>query len=204
MGENRRRHARASVVMHTTLFRREDALGTFRVQNLSLGGALVEGTAPLEVGQPFELLLELSPSVLLRATATIVRQVQLPQPSFALAFSEVLDGRAAALEAAVAENLYAAQTASVLVACDDDLVGKDLARAIQSAGHGCIHVTRELEIIHCLEGKSCLRTAIVDSSFGTKGAGQTLAYLADARPQIRSLLMVDAATARVPQNRTRC
>ena len=88
---------------------------------------------------------------------------------------------------------------SVLIACDDDLVGKHLRQALQKLGHACVHVARPLEVIRCLDGETRLRIAIVDLSFGTNAAGALLAYLAGAHPQIRRLLMIEAATARLPQ-----
>jgi hypothetical protein len=196
MRGNKRKHARASVLMHSTLFQGERPLGRFRVQNLSVGGALLEGQPPVARGGSLEILIELSPDVLVRARATVVRVTRHPQPSFALMFTQVANDCDAALAVSVAENLAAAWTAQGLIACDDESIGVELRASLRGLGLPCVLVARPLEVIHCLEVGSRFRCAIVDSAFGADGTGELFRHLADAHPSIRRLLLLDHTAER--------
>jgi hypothetical protein len=200
MGENKRRYVRASVLMYATVFRDDEGLGTFRVQNLSIGGALLEGVCPVNAGEDLELLLELASNVVLRTQATVVRASAASPATFALSFHPLPTTWTAAIQSSVNESLAAVERANVLIVCDREETGIELRADLQALGHNAVSVGGPLEVLRCLELGKGVEIAIVDSAFCNDAAGGLFQLLASEHPRIRRILLVDPATAHLPRH----
>ena len=145
------------------------------------------------VGQPVDLLLELSAKRLVRVRAIVVRASVENRPSFGIAFDEFANGAREVVHAAALQSLAALRRASVLVVYNDDDAARSLRKRVERLGHRAVAVTTTTEAAHCLEAENRICVALVDPFLDVDRGRALLLYLAEKHPAVRRVLIVETA-----------
>src|SRR4051794_18731244 len=116
VGKEKRRGPRGPVSATAVLLRGEQHLGSFRVLNLSAGGALLVGRPPDGPAEELDVLVRLSTGRTVRAPASIVREDSVDEASvFALAFGMIAKDDHEAIHNVVLTALEDARDATALI-----------------------------------------------------------------------------------------
>jgi ActR/RegA family two-component response regulator len=189
-GGERRKHPRASLVASVVLWRNEQRLGSFPVVNLSAGGVLLSGEAPVADGTEVLAVLRLGGDSSLRATAKVARAIgSRAGASFALSFAHLAPEAEEAIGAAVKAALALTLDAAVLIVDDSTEVCSALGRQLNRMGLRSCAATTPLEAVGLLEQPNQIEIALIDLRLGSATGLDLLAYLAEQHPAIRRVLM---------------
>jgi hypothetical protein len=173
------------------------SVGSYRVLNLSSGGALLVGRVPA-VTQGLEVLVRLSTGRTVRANATVAREEGDGDAAvFAIAFSHVTPADQEVIGKVVLTALEDARdaTALIVVAVPEDW--HLLRRELTTLGHPSFVVSTREDALRFLEAPNVLTVAFVDTSLPAGNVEQVLSTLATNHPHIRRVAMaVPSKTAR--------
>ena len=173
--------------------------GTFAVENLSVGGALLVGELALVDGEVIKLLLELGGNPIV-VSGQVVR---VAKPSgdrrrVAVAFREVSPSSQGRIQASVVNTLQRQRAASpplVLVFAERVDVRKALERDLAALGVHSLAAATSLEGVRQLEDVSLrFETVIVDAELDPEV--DVVSYVIRAHPQIRRILLSDQELVR--------
>jgi CheY-like chemotaxis protein len=198
--DDRRRHARLDPIATAAVYDGARLLGTFLVNDLSAGGAALEGENNLDVGADVTLRLTLPGRPTLSFEAKVLRhQVSsLRRQRCAVAFRDVPPDQISALRDGIAEALQRDRerrlNASVLVLDPSPDVREALQRDLLALGNIAVCVATPLEAVAWLARQdSRILVVMVDLAAGPAQGLDLLEYLASELPQIRRVVMGDGA-----------
>jgi CheY-like chemotaxis protein len=176
--------------MSAALSRNCARLGTFRVINLSAGGALFRGARPVAVGDAIDLALSLPGGQYVDTSAVVLREGRLHErPTFAVAFVDPSPAARDAIEAVVRAALEELRTAEVLVVDFSEQACRDCAERLQRLGLRSYGVTTALEALHTLDADHHFQAALVNVYLGADDGREVLVHLATKHPRVRRILM---------------
>jgi CheY-like chemotaxis protein len=197
VGKEKRRGPRGPVSATAVLLRGEQHLGSFRVLNLSAGGALLVGRppdAPASAPEDFEVLVRLSTGRTVRAHATIVREDSIDEASvFALAFGKIAQDDNDAIHNVVLTALEDARDATALIVAGAPEAWHLLRRELSGLGHPSFVVSTREDALRFVDAPNLLTVALVDLALHAKDVDDVLTTLAAKHPHIRRIVMATPA-----------
>lgn len=192
----RRYHRRARVAATASLLRERGATGTYPIENLCAGGALLSGVrSPLEPGERLRVVLRIPRNSAFFINAHVVRQEQTAagEGLVALAFYDVPAWIEDALQEEVVRALEREEhdrTPTVLVVDDSAEIRTALGRQLGALGYRSLLAAAPLDVIRLLHGTSVAPVAaLVDLFLGPADGLDVIAFLADEFPGVRRVLM---------------
>jgi CheY-like chemotaxis protein len=191
---DRRRHERGEVVARCEVFSASRHFGSYLVNDLSAGGACLIGEAPLLVGAPVRLLLQLPGRKPIGLAAKVVRRTanSARVQRFAVAFGALAAADEDAIHEALMvglENARAQALARVLVFRGGDLPEGALERDLREAGCPSVAVGTPLEAVARLTGQQTFATALVDLAHAAAAGLDFLEFLGTEHPRIRRVVV---------------
>jgi CheY-like chemotaxis protein len=189
-----RRDTRAPLLATALVSKDGEALGLFKLVNLSAGGALLSGRLEMPVGTRMEVTLRMPWRPSMRMEAELARvDSSSGEATFALAFPTLPASDGDVIHSAVVHLLRKVRSARVLVVTEQELeVCHSFVVAIEDLGCSAIAVTTVGEALRLLEASSTLRVVIFDERLRRNGSPDLLAHLAREQPKIRRVLLSDA------------
>ena len=173
--------------------------GTFAVESLSVGGALLVGELALVDGEVIKVLLELGGNPIV-VSGQVVRVVEPSEGGrrVAVAFREVSPSSQSRLQASVVNALQRRRAASpslVLVFAERIEIRKALERDLAGLGIHSLAAATSLEGIRQLDDVSLrFETVIVDAELDPEV--DVVSYVIRAHPGIRRILLSDQELVR--------
>jgi hypothetical protein len=194
LGKEKRRGPRGPVSATAVLLKGEHHLGSFRVLNLSAGGALLVGRPPDGPSDDLEVLVRLSTGRTVRAPAAIVREDSVDEASvFALAFGTVATDDLEAIHNVVLTALEDARDATALIVAGAPEAWHLLRRELGSLGHPSFVVSTREDALRFVGAPNVLTLALVDLALNAKDVDDVLTTLAAKYPHIRRIVMASPA-----------
>jgi CheY-like chemotaxis protein len=201
--QDRRRSPRVPLPARASLRQGEQALGDFDVVDLSAGGALLAGPAPVAVGTAVTLILALAPGegepVTLAGRVLRERPAQPgAAPGYVVAFTDPPAAEAARIRDRIAAVQARTHEAHVLVVDGSPLAGFALQTQLGEMGHTALVVTTPLGAVHALGLPNRIVVALValpEVDVGRADGLDLMAHLADQHPYIRRVLLTAHAPA---------
>jgi CheY-like chemotaxis protein len=191
----RRRHPRSEVVASATVLAASGYAGSFLVENLSAGGALLTGDPRVELGERVTMLLHLPSRQPIRLTAEIIRREvrESQERAYAVAFRQISPADEDAIQDLVLHTLERLHDESkpIVLVVDDILEARHaLERDLRALGRRAVSVATPLEAVDQLSHTDRrIDTALVDLRLGHADGLELMAFLADSHPDIRRVLM---------------
>jgi CheY-like chemotaxis protein len=193
--EQRRQHERAPLALSATAFRDRARLGSFRVVNLSAGGALFRGTRPVPVGEQVDLSISLPTGEFVRTRGVVLREGRLHErPIFAVAFAGISAADRRAVQELVAAVLEQMRQAYVLFIDGSEAACRALCEKARRCGFPSFAVTTALEALHLLDAGVKFRSVFVSLYLGGDDGREVLRHLEAKCPGVRRVLMSAALT----------
>jgi hypothetical protein len=172
-------------------------LGSYRVLNLSAGGALLVGRAPGGKERVLEAVVRLSTGRTVRAGARVARQDGRGEAAaFAVAFSGVAPADRKVIGKVVLTALEDARDATALIVVAAPEAWQVLRRELTSLGHPSFVVSTREDALRFLEAPHVLSVALVDLGLPAAHVRQVLSTLAKGHPGVRRVTMAAPRTAR--------
>jgi hypothetical protein len=195
MSDQRRQHQRAPRAISATVSRNCARFGTFRVINLSAGGALFRGSRPAPVGEQIDVALSLPTGTFIDASAVVLREGRLhDRPTFAVMFANLPPESQAAIDAVVRAALEELQRADVLVVDYSEPSCRALGERLLRLGLGSYSVTTALEALHTLAASHRFRAGLIGLYLGADDGREVLVHLGGKHPRVRRVLMAPTMT----------
>ena len=195
MYEQRRQHERAPLALSATAFRESARLGTFRIVNLSAGGALFRGARPVPVGEQVDLSISLPTGEFVRTSGVVLREGRLhDRPIFAVVFAGISAADQRAVQDLVAAVLEQMRQAYVFFVDGSEGACRGLCDRARRCGFPSFAVTTALEALHVLDAGAKFRTVFVSLYLGADDGREVLRYLDARYPGVRRVLMSAALT----------
>jgi hypothetical protein len=191
VGKEKRKGPRGPVSATAVLLRGEQHLGSFRVLNLSAGGALLVGRPPdAPATEDLEVLVRLSTGRTVRAHATIVREDSVDEASvFALAFGKIAADDLDAIHNVVLTALEDAREATALVVAGAPEAWHLLRRELSGLGYASFVVSTREDALRFVDAPNLLTVALVDLALDRSEVDDVLTTLAARHPHIRRIVM---------------
>ena len=190
----RRRSVRVPVLASVTLLRNKENVGAYRVLNLSAGGALLAGAAPVSRADRVEALLQLPAGRPLRLEAVVARESSgPPAPAFAIEFARVSPGAEDLIHQAVVTALQEAQAASVVTVSPSLQMCLALRTELRGLGLLSFAVSSALDAMQFLARPNHVSAVLVDAAVGASLRNDLLASVADEHPRVLRVLGGSAA-----------
>jgi hypothetical protein len=194
-GRDKRRSPRGPVSATVVLLERGKRLGSYRVLNLSAGGALLVGRPP-SPARELEVLVRLSTGRTVQASATIARQEGADEAAvFAVAFSQVPPADRAVIGEVVLTALEDASDATALIVVAASETGHLLRRELTRLGHPSFVVHAREDALRFLQTPNVLHLALVDLSLAPADARYILSTLAENYPHVRRVALARPSRA---------
>jgi hypothetical protein len=186
---DKRGSPRGPVSATAVLLEKGKSVGSYRVLNLSSGGALLVGRVPA-VKRGLEVLLRLSTGRTVRAGASIARQEGGGDAAvFAIAFSQVTPADEGVIGKVVLTALEDARDATALIVAAVPEDWPVLRRELASLGHPSFVVSTRQDAFRFLEAPNVLTVSLVDLSLSAEDVEQVLSTLEKKHPHIRRVAM---------------
>ncbi|MFH0899764.1 MAG: PilZ domain-containing protein [Pseudomonadota bacterium] len=192
----RRKHPRCEVVASAIVLTRCRFAGTFVVQDLSAGGALLIGDPRLEQGERIRLLLQLPGMKGIGLSAEVVRtEDRGREHSFAVAFRQPSAPAEDAIQEIVLSTLERrreAEQPTVLVVESSQDVCSTLDRDLRALGRRAVFRATGVDALALLgEPGRRIDTVIVSVHLGITEGMDVFSALADDHPGIRRILFAN-------------
>jgi hypothetical protein len=195
VAKENRRSPRGQVSATVVLLADGRQLGSFRVLNLSGGGALLVGRAPAQRPAHLGVLVRLSTGRTVRAEALVVREETSNESSvFAIEFAELSPEDRTAIDNVVLTAVEDEREPTVLVVAGG-AEGRPLRRQLGAIGQPSFAVSTREDAVRFLEAPNAVAVAIVDLGLGAD-APAVLSYLADQHPKIRRVVITEGAATK--------
>jgi CheY-like chemotaxis protein len=196
-GKDQRRSPRGPVSATVVLLARGKPLGSYRVLNLSKGGALLVGRAPEGSSPELEALVRLSTGRTVRARARVARQEGIEEATvFALAFSRMAPADQKVIGRVVLTALADARDATALIVAAVPEDWQVLRRELGSLDHPSFVVSTRQDALRFLEAPNVLALALVDLGLPAGDVQQVLSELAKRHPHVRRVALAPPGPAR--------
>jgi CheY-like chemotaxis protein len=193
VSKEKRRTARGQVSATMVLLDGEQTLGSYRVLNLSSGGALLVGRAPRKKHGHLDVLVRMSTGRTVRAAAVIVREESVDDSSvFALEFIRVSPDDVDAIDNLLLTAVEDEREPTALVVAGAPEIRLLLRRRLNGLGHPSFGVATRQDAIKFLEEPNVVEAALVDLELDA--APKVLAYLAEHHPDIRRIAITSDTT----------
>jgi hypothetical protein len=185
----RRRFPRRPVVGSATVLAADRFVGTFLLEDLSAGGALLVGDSGLAVGDHVRILLEIAGQPRFGAHAMVVRHGERGgQHLFGLSF-QVSPSTREALQKLVLEA-HSKASPLILVVHDHAGLRDGIAEELQRLGRSAVAVGTLLDMMTWLHSREVkIDTAAVGSSFAESEGLGVLEFLKEDHPAVRRVLV---------------
>jgi CheY-like chemotaxis protein len=189
---DKRAFPRGSVVGSAIVIRGEAYVGTYVLENLSAGGALLAGDTKLSIGERVRIMLQLH----VRARrfvleASVARhETRGDQGVFAVRFERLSAAAQDAIHDAVVHELKRSPSGSVVLIIDS-AVGHadDLARQVEELGSTAVPLGNALEAVAWLQTSvSRTKAVIVDAGLDVVDGLAMLQFIAHDYPAVRRVL----------------
>jgi len=171
-------------------------LATYRVHDVSAGGALLTDGPLLAIDDTVEIVLRLRSNVVARLAATVVRHHAQGArgAGLGIAFVHDTDETEDRLQDAAVRELERLARPAVLVASHAPDAPGLLAIPIERLGVPALLVTTPLEAIAALiDADASIGAVVVDSALGAGNAIELLGAIAEACPEVRRVFMSRSA-----------
>jgi CheY-like chemotaxis protein len=194
----KRRTARVQTSATVVLLDGQHALGSHRVLNLSVGGALLVGRAPAARPTHLEVLVRLSTGQVIRAGASVVREESVDDNSvFAIEFSDVSPEDREAIDNLRLTAVEDERDPTALVVAHGPDLRHLLRRHLTGLGHRVFEVSTLENTMKLLGAPNAVAVVLVDLALDTSEVQGLLTYLAEKHPKIRRLVLgLEGAAAR--------
>jgi CheY-like chemotaxis protein len=194
--EERRRNPRRGVVATAAIFSADKLHGTYRVRDLSAGGARLGGAIELPVGSEVSLLLQVRGRAPFTLSARVLRREGRGSArSFSVAFVALSAEDEDAIHEALIEVLEresARDSATVLVLYGDGEGRDTLERELEGLGLAAVAVSTPLEALDYLErADTRIATVLVDLSLGASQGLDLLEFVEEHHPRVRRIIIAD-------------
>jgi CheY-like chemotaxis protein len=195
--KEKRKAARGQVSATVVLLEGDHQLGSFRVLNLSAGGALLVGRAPRNKRGELDVLIRMSTGRTVRAAAVVVREESVDESSvFALEFVRVSPEDHDAIDNLLLTAVEDERDPTALIVAHAPEIRHLLRSQLNGLGHPSFAVGNLEDATRFLETPNIVEVALVDLGLNAGGAAKVLAYLADKHPDIRRIAITsDGATS---------
>ena len=181
------------------LLRDQRSLGSYRVLNLSRGGALLVGRAPSNRSDDLDVLVRLSTGRVVRAGAVVLREESVDDASvFAIEFSRISDEDRAAIDSLVLTAVEDERDPTALVVTSGPELGQQLRRRLAGLGHRAFGVGSVADAMRLLDAPAAVSVVLIDLGLAPADVQTALEYLADKHPTIRRILVAAEADAPPP------
>lgn len=193
--DERRGYPRIEVVASAAVLTVNGYAGSFLVDDLSAGGALLIGDPRLEIGEEVRLLLHLPGKKPISLSGEVIRchPSESQEHLFAIAFRKVSPAVEDVLQQYVRAALGRLEDPSrkwILVFDDSPEVCHALERDLRRLGRRALSaLTSEEATILLAEQAPLVETALVDLRLGNADGLEFLGWLAERHPQIHRVLM---------------
>ena len=186
-----RKHARARVTLNAVLVAGSQRTGTYLVTNLSAGGALLEGTNLVNVGETLDLAIELPdrPPILVKGRVVRTEIEAGGDVRIAVAFVELPIDSEAALRTLVTEEIRASRArgeAFVLVVDPDPSSREQFEKELAQRSRNVATAAFFLNALYWLQDPNVrIEVAFVEVVSSTDEGTDLLRFLRDEFPWIR-------------------
>ncbi len=186
--------ARAAIPATAHAVRDDKILSSYRVENLSAGGALLSGDPPLVLESEYRLILNLPDSRPIALTGRVVRQHvdANGKKGYGIAFQGTDADTEDYIHNVILSHLenQPEPTPSILVVDDCANVRHAIKRELRSLGMSVVLAAMPLDALRLLLDKGIqIEVAIVDLFLGSADGFQLLKYLETEHPHIRRILI---------------
>jgi CheY-like chemotaxis protein len=194
----KRKYLRVPMTAAAVVLRDNACLGRFWMVNLSVGGALIAGQIPVELGERVGLRLELGAHHSVRVSATVVRLGKGPiNPTVGLAFD--FDNLNDSVGQQSIANLVAGamkdDPRSVLIVDDNVATRRELKFQVRCLGWSCVSVATPLEAIAALDGPHQFAYVLVGLG-DAQTAHDLLRFLSESHPLLKRLTVTELESLR--------
>jgi CheY-like chemotaxis protein len=166
------------------------SLGSHRVLNLSLGGALLVGRAPATRPPDLEALIRLSTGRVIRAGATVVREESVDESSvFAIEFSRLSPEDRDAIDNLVLTAVEDERDPTALVVTGTPELRHLLRRHLTGLGHRVFEVATLENTMRLLGAPNSVAVVLVDLALDAAVVDDLLTYLGAKYPKIRRIVV---------------
>lgn len=190
MAREKRRTARGQVSATVVLLHEQRSLGSHRVLNLSRGGALLVGKAPVSRPAGMEALVRLSPGRVVRAGATIVREESVDESTvFAIEFSSMSADDRTAIESVVLTAVEDERDPTALIVTGVPDLQLRLRDTLADLGHRAFSVGALADLQRLLDAPNSLTVVLVDLGLEPALLDEVVELLTEQHPSIRRILL---------------
>lgn len=194
--EERRRHPRRGVLATAAVFCAERLHGTFKVRDLSAGGARLRGAIDLPAGSDVSVVLKMGRRAPFTIAARILRaEGQGRARSFSLSFVALSAEDEDTIHEALIEALEresARDPATVLVLYGEGRGRETLERELETLGLSAVAVATPVEALDYLQGDdTTITTVLVDLSLAASQGLDLLEFVGEHHPRIRRVAISD-------------
>ncbi len=192
---DRRKHVRAALAVDAVVFSADRLEGSFPVQDLSSGGALLQGDVPVRPGSSLSIQLRFPGKAALRVGARILRRDKAGAvaPLTAVTFVDLLPEEEDAIHEVIVSALErdnARQSATILVVDDDNAARDGLEQDLRALGHEAVCVATPLDALGWLARPNTkIATVLVDVTPGPLLGLDVLDFVTENHPQIQRVVM---------------
>lgn len=194
--EDRRNFSRSDVVATALVSTASGYAGSFVVDNLSGGGALLSGDPRLRPGDQVKMLLYLAGLSPIRITAQVVRSMSHPisegDHCIAVSFRQISNWARDQIEQRVRDTAMRLQasSSSVLVVDEEPRICHALEHDLHALGRHSVSVTSNAEALERLEDRSApIDAALVDLRIGHTEGLELIEALRERYPDVYRVLM---------------
>lgn len=178
------------------VLKRGKPVGRFVVQDLSASGALLTGSRPLDPGTRVRVVLRFPDCdhVTLDARVQRAGRATAGVASIAVAFRHRSDATEDLIQREALAALLRSTHPAVLFVSDSDTARREVAARLEGLGRAVLTAATPLDALRWLEDPDArVDTVIVSQSLRVPGALTLLAFLAEEYPEIRRILLSEAA-----------